>query len=380
MRLLGNGRPARDAIPPARVQRPAAEPQIRDAPAGARRRIARVGQAAHPHHVAALLVIRVRVEEVVTDVLEQRLQCLARHVGQRRLRVRERRLAHHVVHGDRLPGQQRAAPAEARRQRDLRPLHRHERVQQHLVPRAVEVAPAVEQALGDGEWLRQSRLPRRAEPRDERVHLRIGRQEIGEHRQQPIANARDAAAADVEIEHREELAARAGVGHERGGAAALHDDRARQPVVRMAAEDGVQAAHTAGELQVDVRAVVREQHDRARAAAPRVVDRLLQVLLLDPERPLRHEVPWIRDRRVGIRLPDHRHRHAVDLAQRVGREHGIAEVQRLDVVGDEVDPALEVALDDLPHARGAVRELPVAGHHVHAQGAGRVDHILAARP
>src|SRR6267143_4140408 len=142
-RLLGDRCPARDAIRPPRVQRRAAEPQIRDAPAGARRRIARVGQAAHPHHVAALLVIRVRVEEVVTDVLEQRLQGLARHVSQRRLRIRERRLAHHVFHGDRLPGQQRAAPAEARRQRDLRPLHRHERVEQHLVPRAVEVAAPV---------------------------------------------------------------------------------------------------------------------------------------------------------------------------------------------------------------------------------------------
>jgi hypothetical protein len=60
------------------------------------------------------------------------------------------------------------------------------------------------------------------------------------------------------------------------------------------------------------------------------------------------------------------HLHAVHLAHHVGLEHRVAEVGGLDVLRDEVDLALEVALDDLLHALHAVGELPVAGHHVHA--------------
>jgi hypothetical protein len=40
----------------------------------------------------------------------------------------------------------------------------------------------------------------------------------------------------------------------------------------------------------------------------------------------------------------------------------------------------EVAVDDFLDPRGAVRELPVARHDVHAQLLLRVDHVLAARP
>ena len=43
-----------------------------------RARIDRVAQAADAHHVAALLVVRIGVEEVVGDVLEDRLDRLAR--------------------------------------------------------------------------------------------------------------------------------------------------------------------------------------------------------------------------------------------------------------------------------------------------------------
>ncbi len=74
------------------------------------------------------------------------------------------------------------------------------------------------------------------------------------------------------------------------------------------------------------------------------------------------------------------HRHAVDLAHHVGLEHRVAEVGGLDVLGDEVDLAGEVLLDDLLHPLHAVGELPVAGHHVHAQQLAGVDHVLRLGP
>ena len=63
-----------------------------------------------------------------------------------------------------------------------------------------------------------------------------------------------------------------------------------------------------------------------RALGARLVDRLLQALFLDAERPVRHEVARIGDRRVRKRLADDRDRHAVDRAHHVRREHRIAEV------------------------------------------------------
>jgi hypothetical protein len=64
----------------------------------------------------------------------------------------------------------------------------------------------------------------------------------------------------------------------------------------------------------------------------------------------------------------------------VGLEHRVAEVVGLDVLGDEVELACEVLLDDLLHALHAERELPVAGHHVHRQRLAGVDHVLAVGP
>jgi hypothetical protein len=48
----------------------------------------------------------------------------------------------------------------------------------------------------------------------------------------------------------------------------------------MAAENDVDAGDAAGELEVDVHAVMREQHHRLRALAARLLDQLLQLALL----------------------------------------------------------------------------------------------------
>ena len=74
------------------------------------------------------------------------------------------------------------------------------------------------------------------------------------------------------------------------------------------------------------------------------------------------------------------HRHAVDLAQRVGLEHRVAEVGGLDVLREELDAALEVLLDDLLDALRAVGELPVAGHHVDAEQLAASIMSCAVRP
>ena len=82
------------------------------------------------------------------------------------------------------------------------------------------------------------------------------------------------------------------------------------------------------------------------APGARLFDHLLQVRLLDAELPVGHQVARVRDRRVREGLADDRHRHAVDLAHHVGREDRVAEVGGLDVLRDELDPALEVLVDD----------------------------------
>ena len=64
--------------------------------------IAGVGHAAHAHHVAALLQVGVRVEQVVADVLEDRLDLLAGELVERDVRIGDGGLVHQVLGSDRL--------------------------------------------------------------------------------------------------------------------------------------------------------------------------------------------------------------------------------------------------------------------------------------
>ena len=54
----------------------------------------------------------------------------------------------------------------------------------------------------------------------------------------------------------------------------------------------------------------------AKTGLAHLVDDLLQLFLADAEAPVGDEVARVRDRRVRKRLPDHRHRHAVEDAER----------------------------------------------------------------
>jgi hypothetical protein len=149
--------------------------------------------------------------------------------------------------------------------------------------------------------------------------------------------------------------------------------------VGVPAQDRVDAAHARGELEIDVHAVVGKQHHDLRALRPGRVDVLLQFLFLDPHRPIGNEVARVRDGRVRERLPDDRHRHAVDGAGGRRLEHRVAEVGGLHVLRQELDPA-ELLLDRLLDALLAVGELPVAGHEVDAEVLLGLDHVGALRP
>src|SRR5687767_14040313 len=88
----------------------------------------------------------------------------------------------------------------------------------------------------------------------------------------------------------------------------------------------------------------------------------------------------IGDRDVGERLAYDGDGYAVDLSRNVRLEHGITEVRRAHVLRDELDPPLQLGIDRLLYTRGAVGELPVAGHDVDPQQLRARDHVRAAGP
>ena len=83
-------------------------------------------------------------------------------------------------------------------------------------------------------------------------------------------------------------------------------DRLRHGVVGMAAENDVDAGDAAGELEVDIHAVMREQDDGIDLVVVAMrIDELLQLFIADAEFPVRRKALRVRDRHVGKRLPDH---------------------------------------------------------------------------
>ena len=256
----------------------------------------------------------------------------------------------------------------------------HQPIDDELVERAVEVAAPVQQAAVGGERFAQLVFVRRAHAVNQRRHGRVGRQQIGKHGQQRVADVAHGAAAHIQIEHTDKLAVGARVGHERHAARVADLDRRGHGIVRMPAQDGVQPAHARGELEVDIHAVVREQHDHLGALAARLVNHLLQPFFLNAEGPVRREIRRVRNGRVRKRLPSDGDRHAVQLAQHVRVEHRVTKVGGLDVLRDKGDLVLEVVIDHVAHAVGAVGHLPMRGHDVHAQREGGVDHVLAVGP
>ena len=226
------------------------------------------------------------------------------------------------------------------------------------------------------------------------LHLRIGLEQVGEHRQQAVLIATHLAVLDIEIHDAEKLAVGAGVGNQRLTAGIRHLGGGRHAVVGMAAEDDVDAGDAGGHLQIHVHAVVRDDDDDVGVfilAHP--LDDLLHPLVLDSKGPIRDEALRVRNRGVRKGLTDDSHPSIADLLDRVWLEGqaGIlvksAEIGELvieqgliphrNVLGDKIPVELADILD---HLLVQVGEFPVAGHDIHAQQVAGADHVLTTAP
>ena len=126
--------------------------------------------------------IGVRIKQVVAHIFEYGLDVRTGNLVQRYARISNRRLIHQVLAQNGLAGQQRRAPAKARRKTDLGILHRHQRVEDQLIEGAIEVAATVKQALGNSQRLVEFCFERRTHALNHRLHWRVGRQQVGEYR------------------------------------------------------------------------------------------------------------------------------------------------------------------------------------------------------
>src|SRR5262249_49354268 len=149
-----------------------------------------------------------------------------------------------------------------------------------------------------------------------------------------IADVLHLALGEIEVEHAEELAVRAGIGDERAAAGIPDQDRLRHGIMGMAAENDVDAGHAARELEVDVHAVVREQEYGIDLVLFTMRgDELLQLVVADAKSPVRREAPGVRDRDIGESLADHGDAIAADLLDRGRLEYAAGgRIERLCVV------------------------------------------------
>ena len=151
--------------------------------------------------------------------------------------------------------------------------------------------------------------------------------------------------------------------------------------MRVAAEDGVDAAHARRHLDVHVHAVVRQQDHDLGAFLAAFVHLFLHFFVADAERPVGEGETVVGDRRVGEGLTDNGNLDLVHLADDIRLEHAfLAEAGVEHVLRQELDLALEVLVDDFLDARIAVGEFPVPGHHVDTEQFARVHHVLAVGP
>ena len=155
----------------------------------------------------------------------------------------------------------------------------------------------------------------------------------------------------------------------------------------MAAENDVDAGDAAGELQIDVHAVVREQDDGVDLVLlPQAIDDLLQLAVADAEGPVRREALGMRDRHIRERLADDADAEAADFFDRRRLEHaaGCLVEGRLVVergfLGQEHVLRQELALEALEIGAQpflAIGEFPMAGRGLDAEEICGVHHVLA---
>ena len=155
----------------------------------------------------------------------------------------------------------------------------------------------------------------------------------------------------------------------------------------VAAEDDVDTADAARKLEIDIHAVMRQQHHGIDLViVSQRVDEFLQFVIADPERPVRRKSLRVCDRHIGKCLSDHGDAVAADLLDHGRLEHasrcrivcfGIVERR---FVGEKDVLRQKFALEALKVAAKrlfAIGEFPVAGHRLDAEQVRGFDHVGA---
>ena len=256
----------------------------------------------------------------------------------------------------------------------------HQGIDQQLVTCTVEVATPIQEAFRDAELFIQLAFVRSTNLSDERIHLFVGGQHVGEHRQQLVTEISDAFLFDFKIEHTQELAVGASVGDDGFPAFVADQCGHRHAVVGVTTHDGVDAAHSAGHLEVNVHTIVADDHYNLRTFCAGFVHHQLHVFVLNSKGPVGHHVSRVGNRGVGEGLSDDGTRYSVHFFDDVGFEHLIAKVLRFDVLRHKVNFAREIFLDNFFNTVHAQSELPVTGHDIYTQQFAGIDHVLTVGP
>ena len=135
-------------------------------------------------------------------------------------------------------------------------MHIHQCIQQQLVTCSVEVATAVQSTFGDRQLLVEFGFVGRTNFGNERFHLWVSGQHVGEDGQQLVAEVGDFFVLHFKVQHAQELAVRTRVGDDGLAAFVVDQGGHRHAVVGVTTHDGVDAADATGHLQVHVHAVV----------------------------------------------------------------------------------------------------------------------------
>src|SRR5262245_22537301 len=114
------------------------------------------------------------------------------------------------------------------------------------------MSAAVQKAFRDCEPLCQVTCVGGANFLDERCHLRVFWKKSGQDGDELVAVIHDLAAAHIEVQTAQKFPVRPRVDHDR----LLNEDRLRDCIVGMSAEDDIDPLHSAGELEVYVEPVV----------------------------------------------------------------------------------------------------------------------------
>ncbi len=276
----------------------------------------------------------------------------------------------HVVDRDRLPRQQRRPPAEARGQRDFRVPFGQQGLTDDVVEGAVEVTAAVQQVFRMAQFAADFRHVGFADLLHQGRHILIRFDDVGEHGDQTEIIIRHLLALDLEVQARQELAVAAG--GDQQGIADL--DRRRQGIVGMTGQDHVDAGHTGRQLAVHVETVVRQQNDQVRPRRLGVGDPFFHVVFVDAERPVRHQIARVGDRRIGKGLADHGDLNPA-LVEILDRLEHVFLPFRVAHVGRQ-EREIQAVLQFL-HPVHAIGEFPMRGHRINAQRVLHVDHVGA---